>query len=116
CACGRACPGLETSLRESQRSGWSRYDCLSGRNLRIPRVNGAGKTTAIRLLMGIIKADDGVLEILGEKTRRTTIQQKQSIGYVSQEQTFYPWMTARGLGRFVGGFYPKWDEQEFERL
>src|SRR6266702_4752881 len=66
-------------------------------------VNGAGKTTTIRLLMGIIKADNGSLELLGEKTRRTTIQQKQSIGYVSQEQTFYPWMTCRALGRFVGG-------------
>ncbi len=79
-------------------------------------VNGAGKTTAIRLLMGIIKADDGSLELLGEKTRRTTIQQKQSIGYVSQEQTFYPWMTCRALGRFVGGLYPSWDAIEFERL
>src|SRR5437016_3583709 len=79
-------------------------------------VNGAGKTTAIRLLMGIIKADNGSLELLGEKTRRTTIQQKQSIGYVSQEQTFYPWMTCRALGRFVGGLYPSWDAIEFERL
>src|SRR6266404_1527141 len=79
-------------------------------------VNGAGKTTAIRLLMGIIKPDEGSLELLGGKTRRTTIRQKQSIGYVSQEQTFYPWMTCRALGRFVGGFYPSWDGSEFERL
>jgi ABC-2 type transport system ATP-binding protein len=61
-------------------------------------VNGAGKTTAIRMLMGIIKPDAGV------------------IGYVSQEQTFYPWMTCRMLGRFVGGLYPTWDKEEFERL
>src|SRR5258705_11984621 len=79
-------------------------------------VNGAGKTTAIRLIMGIIKPDAGTLELLGEKTRRTTIRQKQSIGYVSQEQTFYPWMTCRALGRFVGGLYPTWDSREFERL
>src|SRR5436190_5444215 len=79
-------------------------------------VNGAGKTTAIRILMGIIKCDAGTLELLGKTTRRTTIQQKQSIGYVSQEQTFYPWMTCRSLGRFVGGLYPSWDATEFERL
>jgi ABC-2 type transport system ATP-binding protein len=79
-------------------------------------VNGAGKTTSIRMLMGIIKPEDGMIELLGERTRRTTIRQKQAIGYVSQEQTFYPWMTARGLGRFVGGFYPSWDAPEFERL
>jgi ABC-2 type transport system ATP-binding protein len=79
-------------------------------------VNGAGKTTAIRLFMGILKADGGTLELLGEATRRTSIRQKQSIGYVSQEQTFYPWMTCRMLGRFVGGLYPSWDAAEFERL
>jgi ABC-2 type transport system ATP-binding protein len=79
-------------------------------------VNGAGKTTAIRMLMGIIKPDAGLLELMGEPTRRTTIRQKQSIGYVSQEQTFYPWMTCRSLGRFVGGLYPSWDALEFDRL
>jgi len=79
-------------------------------------VNGAGKTTTIRMLMGIIKPDAGSIELMGQTTRRTTIPQKQSIGYVSQEQTFYPWMTCRGLGRFVGGLYPTWDAAEFERL
>jgi ABC-2 type transport system ATP-binding protein len=79
-------------------------------------INGAGKTTTIRMLMGIIKPDQGMIELLGERARRTTIRQKQAIGYVSQEQTFYPWMTCRELGRFVGGLYRTWDKLEFERL
>ncbi len=79
-------------------------------------VNGAGKTTTIRMLMGITGATDGTIEILGERTRRTTIKQKQRIGYVSQEQFFYPWMTGRMLGKFVSGFYKTWDAQEYSRL
>ena len=79
-------------------------------------VNGAGKTTAIRLLMGIIKADEGTLELMGERIQRIQVQQKQGIGYVSQEQAYYPWMTAARLGRFVSGFYPSWDAQEYDRL
>jgi ABC-2 type transport system ATP-binding protein len=79
-------------------------------------VNGAGKTTTLRMLMGIIAPDRGTIELLGETARRTTLKQKRRIGYVSQEQTFYPWMTCRALGKFVGGLYPTWDKAEFDRL
>ena len=79
-------------------------------------VNGAGKTTTIRLLLGIIAAEAGTISLLGETTRRTSVAQKQRIGYVSQEQNFYPWMTCQSLGRFVGAFYPTWDAAEFSRL
>ena len=79
-------------------------------------VNGAGKTTTLRMLMGIIAPDAGTIHLLGQTAARTTLKQKQQIGYVSQEQTFYPWMTCRRLGKFVGSFYPTWDQQEFDRL
>lgn len=79
-------------------------------------INGAGKTTTIRMLMGIIPAQAGTITLLGTTTRRTTVAQKQRIGYVSQEQNFYPWMTCRTLGRFVGSMYPTWDAAEYARL
>ncbi|HEX4998633.1 MAG TPA: ABC transporter ATP-binding protein [Terriglobia bacterium] len=78
--------------------------------------NGAGKTTTIRAMMGIVRPDAGAIEMFGETARRTTIAQKRRIGYVSQGQFFYPWMTCSRLGRFVGGFYPTWDSLEFDRL
>jgi ABC-2 type transport system ATP-binding protein len=99
----RAVDGLDLTVSEGEVYGFL-------------GVNGAGKTTTIRMLMGIIKPDAGDLELLGQRARRTTIRQKQSIGYVSQEQTFYPWMTCRALGWFVGGLYPTWDAAEFDRL
>jgi len=79
-------------------------------------INGAGKTTTIRALMGIIAAEAGTISLMGETTRRTSTKQKRRIGYVSQEQTFYPWMTCAALGKFVGSFYPTWDKAEFKRL
>jgi ABC-2 type transport system ATP-binding protein len=99
----RAVDGLDLSVRAGEIYGFL-------------GINGAGKTTTIRMLMGIIKPEQGTIELLGERTRRTTVRQKQSIGYVSQEQTFYPWMTCAELGRFVGGFYPSWEREEFDRL
>ncbi len=78
--------------------------------------NGAGKTSTIRAMMGIIKPNGGRIDLLGHRGRRISVRQKQRIGYVSQEQHFYPWMSCRALGRFVGGFYPTWDHGEFDRL
>lgn len=78
--------------------------------------NGAGKTTTIRMLMGIVAPDRGRIELFGERVRRTPPRLKRRIGYVSQEQNFYPWMDARRIGRFVGAFFPTWDAQEFDRL
>ncbi len=78
--------------------------------------NGAGKTTTIRALMGIVAPDAGQIELLGRSVKRVDVKTKQRIGYVSQEPHCYPWMTAAALGRFVGGFYPTWDREEFSRL
>jgi ABC-2 type transport system ATP-binding protein len=78
--------------------------------------NGAGKTTTLRILMGVLAAKSGTVEVLGERVKKVTVELKRRIGYVSQEQYFYPWMTARQLGDFVRSFYPTWDDAEFTRL
>lgn len=109
---------------EGLRRSFGRFTAVDGLDLSVHSgeiygflgVNGAGKTTTIRMLMGIIAPDGGTIELLGEKTKRTTLKLKQRIGYVSQDQNFYPWMTAEMLGRFVGGLYPTWDADEYRRL
>ncbi len=78
--------------------------------------NGAGKTTTLRILMGILQPDSGAVELFGQRVKRITIQHKQRIGYVSQEPSFYPWMTGLELARFVGALYPTWDQAELVRL
>jgi ABC-2 type transport system ATP-binding protein len=78
--------------------------------------NGAGKTTTLRMLMGVLRPDGGEIELDGRKSRFVSASLKRRLGYVSQEQVFYPWMNALQLGRFVAGFYPTWDKDEFARL
>jgi ABC-2 type transport system ATP-binding protein len=78
--------------------------------------NGAGKTTTLRVLMGILSADSGTVELFGNRMTRVSVATKRGIGYVSQEQNFYPWMTPLQLGRFVAAFYPTWDDSEYARL
>jgi ABC-2 type transport system ATP-binding protein len=78
--------------------------------------NGAGKTTTLRVLMGIVGTSGGTIELFGQAMKRVSVVAKRSIGYVSQEQNFYPWMTPLQLGRFVAAFYPTWDNDEYARL
>jgi ABC-2 type transport system ATP-binding protein len=77
--------------------------------------NGAGKSTTIRILMGITQADRGEVRIFGEVARGAHVKLRERIGYVAQEQTFYGWMSARRLGSFAGAFYPTWSASEFEQ-
>lgn len=78
--------------------------------------NGAGKSTTIRLLMGITQADIGLVSLFGEDIRHALIPIRQRIGYVAQEQHFYPWMSPKALGNFLKGFYPGWDKRRYSQL
>ncbi len=78
--------------------------------------NGAGKSTALRIIMGITRADQGEIRLFGQSVAANDPLPRQQIGYVAQEQHFYGWMTALRIGRFVSGFYPAWDEDEYRRL
>lgn len=106
------------------RKRFGKVEAVAGIDLRVPEGqvygflgrNGAGKTTTIRMLMGIVAPDGGEIELLGAPGRRITAAQKRRIGYVSQGQHFYPWMSCRYIGRFVGSFYPSWSAEEYARL
>lgn len=112
---------LETSGL-SRRFG--RREVLRGVDLHIPTGkvygflgrNGAGKTTTLRLLMGMLQPHAGTIRMGDDTVHRVRPKHRRLVGYVSQEQHFYEWMTVEALGRFVGGFYPDWDHGEFARL
>ena len=78
--------------------------------------NGAGKSTAIRLLMGITQCDSGQINVFGQPLKDNLIGIRRKIGYVAQEQNMYPWMTPRVLSKFVRSFYPAWDEKRYQQL
>jgi ABC-type multidrug transport system ATPase subunit len=67
--------------------------------------NAAGKSTAIRLLAGILRADSGAAQILGLDLFTQTEQIKRRIGYVAQHFALYPDLTALENINFYGGLY-----------
>ena len=61
--------------------------------------NGAGKTTSIRMLMNIIRPDEGRIDVLGEGASEAT---KARLGYLPEERGLYKKMRVGELLRFFG--------------
>ena len=71
--------------------------------------NASGKTTTIRLLLGLLKRDDGAIRVLGLDPQRQPLELRARVGYLAEDQTMYGWMRVEEIVRFVAPFYPTWD-------
>jgi ABC-2 type transport system ATP-binding protein len=67
--------------------------------------NGAGKTTAIRVLLGLTDPDEGRATVLGIDSARRGHDVRSRVGYVPERPTLYEWMTVSEIGWFTAGFY-----------
>jgi ABC-2 type transport system ATP-binding protein len=67
--------------------------------------NGAGKTTAMRMLIGLSKPTSGKATIAGFDVYRETEGIKRNIGYMSQKFSLYEDLTVVENIRFFGGIY-----------
>ena len=71
--------------------------------------NGAGKSTTIRMLLGMTKPDGGSLQVLGQARA-----DKEQIGVVLDEPAFPECLTARQVSRIMAGIFRSWDRDAFE--
>lgn len=78
--------------------------------------NGQGKSTLLRLLLGLLRPDGGTLRVLGLDPIRQGRALRQLVGYVPDQPDNPPWMTPRELFRFLAPQYPGWDASRVERL
>jgi len=105
--------------RVTKRFG--KHKALDDVSLKVPRgvvfamlgENGAGKTTAIKLLLGLASPDEGRTEVLGLSSRNSGPEIRRQIGYVSERPALYEWMTAAEIGWFTAGFYSDGFEQRY---
>lgn len=67
--------------------------------------NGAGKTTAMRILCGLSKPTSGQIKVAGFDAQTQTEQIKRSIGYMSQKFSLYEDLTVYENIRFYGAIY-----------
>src|SRR5262245_13536972 len=78
--------------------------------------NGSGKTTTIHCLVGLIKSDDGEIQICGNPQRSSEPAWKADIGYVGDEQVFYEYWSGERNLEFLSTFYPTWSTPRASEL
>ncbi|MEW5901537.1 MAG: ABC transporter ATP-binding protein [Acidobacteriota bacterium] len=71
--------------------------------------NGEGKTTLIRILMGVIPADAGEVFYKSEKLTFNSASYKHDVGYIPEDSFFFNAMRVGELMDFNSSFYPRWD-------
>ena len=78
--------------------------------------NGAGKTTALRLVTGVLHADGGSIRVLGLDPRAQGRQVRTRVSLLAEESSLYPWMTVGEIVGFAAGLHPRWDSSYAEQV
>src|SRR5579883_316491 len=78
--------------------------------------NGAGKSTTIRILMGLIRQDRGTVEVLGYSMPESLALAKRNIGFVSEDMRLYKCATIAWHMQFIASLFPGWDEAYAKEL
>lgn len=67
--------------------------------------NGSGKTTTIRMILGLLEPTAGSIEVLGQPAGRDGMAVRRRLGYMSQRFSLYPELTVAENLRFFGRAY-----------
>jgi ABC-2 type transport system ATP-binding protein len=93
-------------------------------NLRVPRGsvyallgrNGSGKTTTIRMLLGMLDPTRGSATVLGHDSTVLPPEARGRIGYMAEAHALYRWMRVKECGTFQRAFYPRWNDRIFQAV
>jgi ABC-2 type transport system ATP-binding protein len=78
--------------------------------------NGAGKTTLIKHILGLFRAERGVVRVFDRDPVADSVEVLGRIGYLSEQPDLPGWMRVDELLRYTRAFYPKWDPDYAAKL
>jgi ABC-2 type transport system ATP-binding protein len=80
--------------------------------------NGAGKSTTIKMLLGMIRPSSGEGTVLGLRITdpNQSVELRRRVAYVSEDKRLYGYMTVGQILRFTSVFFPDWRSEVAEQL
>jgi ABC-2 type transport system ATP-binding protein len=114
-------PATPLAVRaDSIHKRYGKQIALDGLDLAVPEgavyalvgANGAGKTTLMRILLDLVRPQEGSAEVFGLGVRREGARVRSGIGYVPEQRDWGPtWMPVTRLFRHYQVYYPMWDPE-----
>lgn len=77
--------------------------------------NGAGKTTLLKLLAGIYKQDNGIVQIAGENIFENVLIKSETV-FIPDSLYFFSQYTITNMANYYKNIYPSWNNERFEKL
>jgi ABC-2 type transport system ATP-binding protein len=100
------------------RKHYDGVEALRGLSLQVPTGsihgfvgrNGAGKTTAIKVLLGMVRPTSGHARVFGlpADAPEASVDIRRRTGFVSDDKDLYGYMDVDEMIRFTAAFYPRW--------
>ncbi len=78
--------------------------------------NGAGKSTTLKLLLNLIRRDDGEINVLGSPAEIFSAQRNGAIGVVMDECHIPDMLNVRQVDQIMGDIFPNWETETFLQL
>ena len=101
---------MEILTIQNLKKNFGSKEVLRGIDLSVPEHsifgfigrNGAGKTTVMKTILGLLRADSGQIYVCGEKAHFGQTRTNRHIGYLPDVPEFYPYMTPLEYLHFCG--------------
>jgi ABC-2 type transport system ATP-binding protein len=99
-------------------------EIISDLSLQVPRGsiygflgrNGMGKTTTIRIFLGLEDATRGSARVFNLDSHHLPPEARARIGYLPEGHHVYGWMTVKECGQFQASYFPAWNQDVFETV
>lgn len=108
--------GIKKSYEENKVLRGINFSVSRGTIMGLVGKNGAGKSTMIKCLLGLLKPDQGEAAVFGEPSWNLSVKAKHRIGYVPQTASSFSWMKVESMLDYTGSFYDHWNTEKVETL